>query len=231
VPPIFARRYDIDVQLGAGGNGVVWKAHDKNLNREVAIKFFAPGMPPGLVFREAQLHVTLAGPHVLPVYDATVYNDVPFIVSMVAPDGSAMDKSHGTNGVRADTAIRWTRHLLSGLDACHRHDLLHRDVKPGNLFLMSADVAALGDFGLIERMVGGLTPDIGTQAFKPPEVLANGVMNVQTDVYAAGLTVWMLLTGAHPFIDPNTTNPADYPALVARVCRGCVTTPRMSHRS
>ncbi len=215
VPPIFARRYDIDVPLGTGANGVVWKAHDNNLNRDVAIKFFGPGTVPGLVFREAQLHVTLAGSHVLPVYDATVYNDVPFIVSAVAPHGSAMDRAFGTPGVRVDTAIRWTRHLLTGLDACHKNDLLHRDVKPGNLFLMSDDTAALGDFGLLDRMTGGVAPDLGTPAFKPPEVLTSGVMNVQSDVYASGLTMWMLLTGAHPFIAPST-DAADFPALIAR---------------
>lgn len=215
MPPVFARRYDIDTQLGAGGNGVVWKAHDNNLDRDVAIKFFAPGMAPGLVFREAQSHVSLAGPHVLPVYDATVYNDVPYIVSAVAPGGSAMDRTYGTRGERPDTAIRWARHLLSGLDACHKQNLLHRDVKPGNLFLMNDDRAALGDFGLLERMVGGLASDEGTEAFKPPEVLAAGTMDVQTDVYAAGLTLWMLLTGEHPFIDAHTDR-LNRPALITK---------------
>jgi serine/threonine protein kinase len=215
VPPLFARRYDIATQLGSGGNGVVWKAHDNNLNRDVAIKFFAPGIPPGLVFREAQLHVTFAGPHVLSVYDASVYNDVPFIVSAIAPLGSAMDATFGTRGTTVGNAIRWTRHLLAGLDACHKNDLLHRDVKPANLFLMNPDTAALGDFGLLDRMVAGKAPNEGTEAFKPPEALASGTMDIQTDVYGAGLTAWMLLTGAHPFLTP-TTGAAEYPNLIAQ---------------
>src|SRR5205823_5775180 len=106
-----------------------------------------------------------------------------------------------------------TRHLLSGLEACHRNGLLHRDVKPGNLLLASMDTAQLGDFGLIERLVGGVAPTNGTLAFQPPEALATGVMTPQADVYAAGLTLWMILTGSHPFLDPATP-PADIPPLI-----------------
>lgn len=212
--PIFARRYDMQSVLGQGGHGVVWQAHDMNLARDVAIKFFRPGLSPGLIFREAQVHVTLAGPRVLEVLDAAIYNDIPFIVTRVAAAGSVMDKITGGSGERADTAIRWTRHLLSGLVACHQLDLLHRDVKPGNLFLMNQDTGLLGDFGLLERMINGAAPKDGTEAFLAPEVLRKGQMNVQSDIYAAGITLWMALTGVHPFIDQNTP-PADFPGLIA----------------
>ena len=209
---IFARRYELKGLLGRGGNGVVHLAHDRNLNRDVAIKLFGPGLHPGLMFREAQVHVHLAGPRVLEVLDAAIYNDIPFIVTRVALQGSAMDKIQGTKGVLADTAIRWTRHLLTGLDACHKQGLLHRDVKPGNLFLMNEDSALLGDFGMLERMTNGSTPARGTPAFMPPETSQSQQMNVQSDVYACGLTLWMLLTGAHPFIDAATPI-AEFPRL------------------
>lgn len=210
--PLFARRYDVQTVLGQGGNGVVWRAHDLNQAQDVALKFFRPGFPPGLVFNEAQQLTALGGPHVLRVLNADIYNDIPYIATEIAAAGSAMDRIQSTLGVSLELAIRWTRHLLSGLDACHRASLLHRDVKPGNLFLQSDDVAQLGDFGHAERMHGGTVPAAGTTAFFPPETLTTGQMTVRADVYAAGLTLWMLLTGRHPF--GHATDPADLSQLI-----------------
>lgn len=193
---------------------MVWRAEDHNLGQAVALKFFRPGFPPGLVFREAQVHTALAGPHILRVLNADIYNDIAYIATEIAEEGSAMDRVFGSLGVMADTAIRWARQLLSGLDACHRAGLLHRDVKPGNLLLRTNDLAQLGDFGMIERLNAGVTPAHGTVAFHPPETLTTNTMTVQSDVYAAGVTLWMLLTGRHPFIEQDT-DPADWPALIA----------------
>lgn len=103
---VFARRYKLLSLLGSGGFGHVWLAHDRNLDRDVAIKMFGPGYSPGLVFKEAQLRVALAGPRVLEVLDASIYNDIPFIVSRVASGGSAVDKIKATKGMQADVAIR-----------------------------------------------------------------------------------------------------------------------------
>lgn len=203
---LFARRYEIhpvDGFLGRGGNGRVYRAWDKNQRQVVALKVLGRGLPRSYAFREAAELTRLGGDFILSVFNADVYHDVPYIAAELAPGGSAADVlDNEPKGLGTDLAITWTRHLLAGLGVCHaaRPALIHRDVKPSNVFIRTADHAQLGDFGLVETPdAHGHVPGIGTPLYLPPEAHTAGHMTMRSDVYGAGLTLWELLTGASPF--------------------------------
>jgi len=211
---LFARRYETSTYLGGGGFGSVWQATDQRQAQEVALKLFKPGNHPSFAFREAQALTALGGPNVLRVHNADVYQDVPYIATELAALGTTADRVSDGRGVRPDLAILWTRHMLQGLAVCHAAGLLHRDVKPANVFLRREDLAQLGDFGLVEPLGHhGSTPVAGTPVYLPPEAYLNNEMTVASDIYMAGLTLWFLLTGDHPF---SRLSLIDLPAAVTR---------------
>jgi len=200
VPPIFANRYDIIGNLGQGGFGFVYRAHDLHLDRDVALKTFQRGWQLAAATYEAQRLTSLEGPHILRVFNADRYQDIPYLATEVAALGSAMDFMQG-RGVRPDLAIRWIRHMLIGLQVCHQHHLLHRDVKPGNVFLQSLDLAQLGDFGVSDVMdAAGRTQPHGSWQIRAPEAYTHNVMTVESDIYSTGLALYTMLTGIEPYL-------------------------------
>ena len=195
----FAGRYDLLDELGTGSNGTVRRALDRHLNREVAIKLYEHGAQLGVATREAQILVALEGPHILRVFNADKYQDVPYIATEIAAMGSAAD--HLTaRGIRPELAVRWVRHALVGLNVCHARGLIHGDIKPGNIFLQNDELAQLGDFGTAEVMdTTGHTPSRGTWAIRAPECFSAGRMTIASDIYSAGLALYTLLSGSNPF--------------------------------
>jgi eukaryotic-like serine/threonine-protein kinase len=196
----FAQRYEVLGELGSGGYGQVLLARDHNQGQQVALKLFGRGNAPALAFREAHVLTALQGDHILRVLNADVYQDVPYIATKVASNRSAADWIASGRGLRPDIAVTWIRHMLKGLTVCHSAGLLHRDVKPHNLFIEREDLALLGDFGVVERQDdAGQAPMHGTPRFVAPEGITTGTLSVKSDVYSAGLTAWTLLTGQLPF--------------------------------
>jgi serine/threonine protein kinase len=216
---IFADRYLCGEHLGQGGFGEVWLARDLHLDIEVALKLFRPGSPVSEVFYEAQLLTSLRGEHVLRVFNADIYQDIPFLVTEVAAAGST-DALMSPRGVAPDDAVRWVSHLLLGLDVAHGRGLIHRDVKPGNLFLDSMDHARLGDFGVAARLdSSGFVSRHGDPRIVSPEMYSSGRGDARSDIFSTGVTLYALLSGTYPFdgaspeeIEPKVLN-NDYVAL------------------
>lgn len=199
----FADRYDCKSQLGTGGNGVVYVAYDRVLRTDVALKLLSAASDT-LAVREASALRALRSDHILPVLNAGVHNDVPFIVTEIAPGGSVEAQvGSSTHGVDVSDALLWTRHALIGLDYCHRRGVLHRDLTPNNIFLDSAHHARLGDFGSATNLHEGAAPRAGNQRVVAPEALRTGSMTVTSEVYSAGVCLWRMLTGAWPFEAPD----------------------------
>lgn len=208
---IFADRYLCQDPLGSGGFGAVWRAQDLHLDIEVALKLFRPGFPVSEVFYEAQLLTSLRGEHILRVFNADIYQDVPFLVTEVAAEGST-DALMDPLGVPPDDAVRWVTHLLLGLDVSHGRGLVHRDVKPGNLFLDSKDHARLGDYGVAARLdASGFVAKHGDPRIVSPEMCISGRGDARSDIYSTGVTLYALLTGTYPF---TRTSPQEIEAKV-----------------
>src|SRR5260370_39584939 len=197
---VFAGRYEIHGRVGGGGFGDVFHARDHHMGLEVALKLFRV---PSLILAtdEATVLTALRGPHVLQVYNADMYQDVPFLATAVAELGSADDwiKASG-HAVPVNLVVRWARHALVGLSICHRLNLLHRDIKPSNLFLSSEDNCQLGDFGIATLMdATGHAPTHGSFAIRAPEGFATGMLDIRSDIYSVGVTMFALLVGSFPY--------------------------------
>lgn len=198
---LFDDRYAIGAPLGSGAFGQVFHAIDTNQSMPVALKIFRPGSPVIHAYYEASILTALAGEHVLQVFNADTYVDIPYVATRIAAERSAEDKLQLMPlGVRPDLALRWIRHLLVGLGSCHAHGLIHRDIKPGNLFLDRLDWGLLGDFGLAHPMdANGLVPVGGDLRVAAPELFTAGAGDIRADIYAVGVTFYRLLTGNWPY--------------------------------
>lgn len=195
----FANRYQVTGRLGEGANDV-WDAFDTNQQQRVALKTFRPGAPSIHAYGEASILTALEGEHVLRVYNADVFDDIPYIATRVAGLGSTEGlRKANPRGIPADIVVSWIRQALVGLGACHDRGLVHRDIKPDNIFLDNPEFALLGDFGLAHTVDGdGSVPEEGTPHTISPEMWATGQGSFTSDVYSMGVTAYRLLTGRWP---------------------------------
>ena len=200
----FANRYEIIAKLGEGANDV-WKAHDTHQQQLVALKTFRPGFSTIHVYGEATILTALEGQHVLRVYNADTFDDIPYIAARIAQMGSTEGfRKSNPLGLPADSVVGWIRQALVGLGACHDRGLLHRDIKPDNIFLDTPEFALLGDFGLAYQLdVDGTAPAEGSPYTIAPEMWSSGRGGVASDIYAMGVTAYRLLTGQWPFDRPS----------------------------
>ena len=199
---MFAERYEIEGDLGHGGNGVVYRVRDTKIGRDLALKLLSGGEET-LVVREAHALTALESPHVLRVFNAGVHLDVPFLATDIAAMGSTEDQIVAGVGVPPHLAVRWVRQALVGLDYCHRRRVLHRDLTPGNIFLNSVDHALLGDFGIAANIEDdGTAPTAGNQHCRAPEGFG-GRLTARSDLFSAAATLWRLLTAEWPYDAPT----------------------------
>ncbi|GMA93632.1 hypothetical protein GCM10025881_04560 [Pseudolysinimonas kribbensis] len=235
---VLAGRYRLLATLGAGGMGTVWRASDELLDREVAVKLFAPasGHSGDEARRRTEMHL-LAGtahPAVVALFDAQLEGDPAYLV-MELVDGEDL----ATRLTRGPVPPAQTRGIglamAAALESLARRGAVHRDVKPSNILLPgegSALPAKLADFG-IARLAddAGLTTagtTIGTAAYLSPEQVAGREPTPKADVYSLGLVLLECLTGERAF--PGTVSETAAARLVreptvprnsARTGRGC----------
>ncbi|MFB9234536.1 serine/threonine-protein kinase, partial [Plantactinospora siamensis] len=215
---ILGHRYRLVAQLGAGGMGVVWRAHDEVLDRSVAVKVLNPRYAQDIASRqrvlaEARAAARLTHPHVAGVYDygesdTETGDRVPFVV-MELLHGRSLSQRLKRGPLSVELALRICAEVGSALAAAHAHGLVHRDVKPANVML-TASGAKVVDFGL--AAVAGEADDpegtgllLGTPAYVAPERLAGDPVVAATDVYALGLILYLLLAGRMPWTAETAT--------------------------
>jgi serine/threonine protein kinase len=213
-------RYRILERLGAGGMGTVYKAHDPQLDRVVALKlprFDGPQRDRAnrvqRFQREARAAAQVWHPHVCPIYDVGDHEGQPFVV-MAYVEGQSLAERLAAKGRYEDIgeAVILVRQVLDALDAVHARGIIHRDLKPSNIMIDAAGRAVLTDFGLArpENDAEHLTSDgvvVGTPAFMAPEQAAGESASVGpwTDVYSLAVVLYQMLTGRLPFEGPALT--------------------------
>jgi hypothetical protein len=209
---VIGGRYVVLGELGRGGMGIVWRAEDRVIGRQVAVKelHLADGLSPEdrhnfreRLLREARTAGRLSDPGIVTVYDVVTDNGVDHIVMELieAQTLSEVITLNGPLDERAVTSI--AQQLLSALGAAHRAGVAHRDVKPGNVMLMPDGRVKLTDFGIAQatddtRLTStGLL--VGSPGYLAPEQLDGADASPASDLWALGATLYFAVDGRGPF--------------------------------
>jgi predicted Ser/Thr protein kinase len=209
--------------VGRGAMGVVYKARDVNLDRQVAIKVMSveARSDPDFVERfrqEARMQAALNHPNIALLFDYFIHNGAPVAV-MEFIDGESLEQLIRRRGaIPAQEALPIFKQALRGVAAAHRAGIIHRDLKAANLMITKDDIVKVMDFGIAKRQGSmGATKastSIGSPLYMAPEQILGRAVDCRTDVYALGITLYQLLSG-HPPFDPR--GKTEYSVLNAHV--------------
>lgn len=202
--------YRILQVIGSGGMGVVFRAHDPQLDREVALKAMLPALAASETarqrfLREARAAASLFHDHIIPIYQVGEQHGVPFLAMPFLQGESLETRIQRVDGPLPIDEIRSiARQTAEGLAAIHARGMVHRDIKPGNIFLegKSGRVKIL-DFGLARQ--GGdvqLTQEgniVGSPAFMAPEQARRESLDGRADLFSLGCVLYLMATGVLPF--------------------------------
>jgi beta-lactam-binding protein with PASTA domain/serine/threonine protein kinase len=184
----------------------VYQATDIRLDRRVAVKTMHPGLAEDQDFvarfiREARSAARLSHPNVVAVYDQGTDADQVFLVMEYVHGQTLRDVLQDKGRLTPREAFGVLEPVLAALDAAHRAGIVHRDVKPENVLIAQDGRVKVADFGLARAVAAATTTGvlIGTVAYLAPEQVERGLADTRSDVYAAGILLFELLTGAKPY--------------------------------
>lgn len=212
--------YRLIEQIGAGGMGVVFRAHDEQLRRDVAVKIIPPTLIPDERSREQFHQEALAvgrlnHPNIAMGFDFGEENGIDYLVTEYVP-GITLDEKIGGQAMPQTMALRLGVQLLNGLAAAHREHVVHRDLKPSNIRINRDGQLKILDFGLAQlndpvdesAETINLDTDLsvsGTLPYMAPELLRNESADERTDIWAAGAVLYEMATGKRAFADKKPT--------------------------
>ena len=205
-----ADRYELGSEIGSGGMARVYRAHDRQHDRDVAVKVLRPELAPVLgterFLREIRIEARLQHPHILPLYDSGVADGFPYYVMPYVEGETLRDRIRREKQLSLTEALGIARDVADALDYAHAHDVLHRDIKPANI-LLNGEHAMVADFGIAkaiaevdEEALTGTGVVIGTPEYMSPEQ-GSGEHSVgrRSDIYALGCVLYEMLAGEPPF--------------------------------
>jgi len=206
-------RYELHEQIGSGGMGVVYRARDRRLGRDVALKRMPENLKDHpraveLFMREARAAAALNHPHIVTVYDVDVESGVYFLTMELLKGQTLSDLLRARERLLALDAIRLGLQALSGMAYAHANKIVHRDIKSSNLFLTEERVVKIMDFGLakmLEEVRRSTTIIGGTPYYMAPEQAAGESVDARADLYAFGVTLFELVAGCRPFEEGDVT--------------------------
>jgi serine/threonine protein kinase/tetratricopeptide (TPR) repeat protein len=198
--------YKILEKLGEGGMGVVYKAEDKKLKREVAIKFLPHHISVNEDERkrfeiEAQAAASLNHPNISTIYSIETYDKVTFIV-MEFIDGKELKEKIKSGPVEINEAVKIISQIAEGLKAAHKKGIVHRDIKSSNIMINNEGAVKIMDFGLAKVGTSNITKvglTIGTAAYMSPEQATNEDVDYRSDIWSLGVILYEMLTGKLPY--------------------------------
>ncbi|WP_341718317.1 Stk1 family PASTA domain-containing Ser/Thr kinase [Micromonospora sp. FIMYZ51] len=217
-------RYQVGELLGYGGMAEVHRGRDLRLGRDVAIKMLRADLARDATFqmrfrREAQNAASLNHPAIVAVYDtgeeqAPTGETLPFIV-MEFVNGRTLKEVLGAEGrLQPRRALEICADMCAALEFSHRHGIIHRDIKPGNVMLTQTGQVKVMDFGIARALASGATTMtqtsavIGTAQYLSPEQARGEAVDARSDVYAAGCVLFELLCGHPPFVGDSPVSVA-----------------------
>ncbi len=203
--------YRIESLIGFGGMGTVYRAHDMRLDRDVALKFLPTHLSAdpdeqARLLAEARAAAVVDHPNVCTVHEVGETDDGRLFIAMPCYSGETLKERLRAGALPANEAVAIGVQIARGLAAAHSHDIIHRDVKPGNVILLPDRSVRLVDFGLAmvmhARLISsGITP--GTVAYMSPEQIRGQALDSSTDLWSLGVVLYEMLAGARPFRGPH----------------------------
>lgn len=208
--PATIGRYRIEGLIGRGAMGVVYKAHDPDIDRTLAIKLVRADLLEGAdnseflarFRREAQAAGRCAHPNIVAVYDFAMHEGCPYM-AMEYVDGISLARLLAPReALPAARAVHILRQVLAALSVAHRAGIVHRDIKPANILVAADDVAKVTDFGVARLDRSDMTQTgamIGTLRYMSPEQCRGEAIDARSDLFSAASVLYEALTGHHAF--------------------------------
>jgi eukaryotic-like serine/threonine-protein kinase len=206
--------YEIVAQIGAGGMGVVYRARDRRLERDVAVKVFPPGVQIDEAARrrfrkEALALAKLNHPNIAAVYDIGEQDGTDYLV-MEYVAGQPLSERLRAGALPANEAVSLAEDVAEALEEAHGQGIVHRDLKPGNIMVTTKGRAKVLDFGLAKLLAPEGSPDatltlgetigpVGTLYYMSPEQVECGRIDDRTDLWSLGVVLYESVTGERPF--------------------------------
>ncbi|MFD7443403.1 Stk1 family PASTA domain-containing Ser/Thr kinase [Streptomyces sp. NPDC059909] len=200
-------RYRVDARIAVGGMATVYRAVDTRLDRVLALKVMHPALATDASFverfiREAKSVARLSHPNVVGVYDQGAQGSYVYLAMEYVAGCTLRDVLRERGALQPRAALDILEPVLAALGAAHRAGFVHRDMKPENVLIGDDGRVKVADFGLV-RAVGSVTNTtgsvLGTVSYLAPEQIESGTADTRADVYACGVVLYEMLTGAKPY--------------------------------
>ncbi len=207
--------YKILQELGRGGMGIVYKGEDTKLHRTVAIKVLPAAAlssddDRARFYREARAAASLSHPNIATVYEideaipeGSNTDDIRPFIAMEFIEGDTLEDRIKQGPMKLEEAVRIASEIASGLEAAHKKDIVHRDIKAANVMMDSDGRAKILDFGLAQTAQSTkltcMGSTLGTVAYMSPEQARGEEVDGRTDIWALGVTLYEMIAGKHPF--------------------------------
>ncbi|MBI2899231.1 MAG: serine/threonine protein kinase [Planctomycetes bacterium] len=197
----------LEKRIGEGGMGTVWEARQLSLDRVVAVKLLASGLSSDKAYierfkREAKAAGRINHRNIVAIHDAGTEAGLGYIVMERLQGWSLQDRLDKQGAFAEAEALDLLAQTARGLDAAHRSGLVHRDIKPGNIFLCGDGTAKILDFGLARDCSSSITQPgerLGTPHYMSPEACDGKPVDERSDLYSLGATMYAALAGTPPF--------------------------------